>query len=166
MSKSTGKFFGENFVKGWKYSFNFNGKTNYADYSSFLIQNFIILILFVLLLWFVAKLKGFIILFSYLVANLFPMTALAIRRLNDAGLHPQYLFGIFGFYGGWWKLRERLATPSFGEYDPCEGMGKAEKIISDTFLWGAPEIAGVLISVCFAGLFGAFSLFGVMFSGN
>ena len=144
MAANTGKFFGHNFFKGWKKSFDLKSRTNYADYSSFLVLNFCVITLIFLFSWFLSK-ETFAFLIIYLIADLFPMTSLAIRRLNDGGSHPKYLLAIFGLFGGWWKLRERLATPSSGEKDPMQGMGKVEKIISDTFLWGAPEIAGVVI---------------------
>ena len=149
MAANTGRFFGDNFLKGWKKSFNLRSKTNYADYSSFLVLNFSVIILIFLASLFLVT-KAFVFLILYLVANLFPMTALAIRRLNDGGFHPRYLLAIFGLFGGWWKLRERLAAPSSGEMDPMQGMGRVEKIISDTFLWGAPEIAGIVIGLFFS----------------
>ena len=144
MAANTGGFFGDNFLKGWKKSFDIKGRTNYADYSSFLVLNFSVIILIFLASYFLFP-QVFVFLIIYLIGNIFPMTSLAIRRLNDGGSHPKYLLAIFGLFGGWWKLRERLATPSSGEKDPMQGMGKVEKIISDTFLWGAPEIAGVVI---------------------
>ena len=148
MAANTGKFFGHNFFKGWKKSFDLKSRTNYSDYSSFLVLNFCVITLIFLFSWFLSK-ETFAFLIIYLTADLFPMTSLAIRRLNDGGSHPKYLLAIFGLFGGWWKLRERLAAPSSGEIDPMQGMGRVEKIISDTFLWGAPEIAGIVIGFSF-----------------
>ena len=70
------------FARGWAKSFEVKGKTSINEYASFLGWNFVAIIVL-----FLASNKGYIppqAPFIYLVADIIPMTSLALRRLNDA----------------------------------------------------------------------------------
>ena len=115
MAKNTGDYFGNNFIKGWKRSFDIKTKTNYADYSSFLGFNFVIIVSLCFLAWNFSQIfKHLIIL--YLLADILPMTSIVLRRLKDAGCDQRNIFWIFLPLLGWGKLRNKLPLPYFGQF--------------------------------------------------
>ena len=137
MPRNTGAFFGENFIRGWKKSFDIKGRTNYADYSSFLGWNFFLVIAIFYCSWnFVPKPYYYVL--TYLIADLFPMLAIAIRRLNDTGSSLRKLAWILVPFYGWWKLRAQLNKPSLYEQSSTLGMKKREKYIAKFLLDYAP----------------------------
>ena len=91
MAANTGKYFGNNFVKGWKKSFDIKGNTNYADYSSFLGFNFGLILVLSFLTWKVSE-AYFFCLIIYLFADIFPMTSITLRRLIDSGNSRKNIF--------------------------------------------------------------------------
>ena len=140
MAANTGKYFGNNFVKGWKKSFDIKGNTNYADYSSFLGFNFGLILVLSFLTWKVSE-AYFFCLIIYLFADIFPMTSITLRRLIDSGNSRKNIFWLFLPFIGWWKLRKKLSNPTLGEKDIYEGMKHLEKKVSDFFLKFLPALA-------------------------
>jgi uncharacterized membrane protein YhaH (DUF805 family) len=133
MAKNTGNYFGNNFIKGWKKSFDITSKTNYADYSSFLGFNFGVIIFIFLLAWNLSQVFSYLLIF-YLIADIFPMTSIVLRRFKDSGIDQRNIFWIFLPFIGWWKLRIKLSSPSIGETDSYKGMSISEKRTSKFFL--------------------------------
>ena len=111
MAKNTGNYFGNNFIKGWKKSFDIKSKTNYTDYSSFLGFNFAVIICIFLLAWNLSQVFSYLLIF-YLIADIFPMTSIALRRFKDSGFDQRNIFWILLPFIGWWKLRNKLSSPS------------------------------------------------------
>ena len=140
MAKNTGNYFGNNFIKGWKKSFDIKSKTNYTDYSSFLGFNFAVIICIFLLAWNLSQVFSYLLIF-YLIADIFPMTSIALRRFKDSGFDQRNIFWILLPFIGWWKLRNKLSSPSVGEIDIYVGMSVMEKRVSKFFLNFLPWLA-------------------------
>ena len=137
MPRNTGTFLGDNFIRGWKKAFDLKGRTNYADYSSFLGWNFLLVIAIFYCSWnfFPTPYLYFLV---FLIADFFPMLAIAVRRLNDTGSSFRKLVWILVPFYGWWKLRVQLGKPSLYEQSSTLGMNKREKYIAKFLLDYAP----------------------------
>jgi len=137
MPRNTGVFLGDNFIRGWKKAFDLKGRTNYADYSSFLGWNFLLVIAIFYCSWnFVPT--PYLYFLVFLIADFFPMLAIAVRRLNDTGSSFRKLVWILVPFYGWWKLRVQLGKPSLYEQSSTLGMKKREKYIAKFLLDYAP----------------------------
>jgi uncharacterized membrane protein YhaH (DUF805 family) len=104
----------EAFIAGWHRSFDYEGRSNRADYWWFVLANNILfLVLFVL--GFSVEALGRLA-FLYGFASIVPSLPLTIRRLRDAGRHWAWLFiSLVPFIGGIWLLvllAQPSATPS------------------------------------------------------
>lgn len=74
-------FLGNSFICGWRNSFRYRGRTSRLEYTSFLGCNF-----FVILILVGCWLAGWMSIafpLIYVLASIFPMTAISLRRLND-----------------------------------------------------------------------------------
>ncbi len=100
------------YLKGWRKILDYKGVCSRAEYSKFLGVNFLIVIA---LLWISIRkafLCGFWIenyLFVYLILSVLPLTAISVRRLNDAGEPLSALLS-----------RRSLNNSSLGTYEKAE----------------------------------------------
>ena len=75
------KFLGSSFVRGWRNSFRYRGRTSRCEYSRFLGWNLVFTIA-VVGVW-LAGWMSVVFPLIYVFAAIFPMIAISIRRLND-----------------------------------------------------------------------------------
>ena len=100
------------YLKGWRKILDYRGTCSKVEYSKFLGVNFLIVIV---LFWISLRkvfLCGFLIenyLFVYLILSFLPLTAISVRRLNDAGEPLSALLS-----------RRSLNKPSLGTYEKAE----------------------------------------------
>ena len=140
MQRNTGIFFGQNCIRGWKKAFDLKGRTNYADYCSFIGWNFLLVIVIFYFSWNFLT-KPYLYTLVFLIVDFFPMLAIAVRRLNDTGSSFRKLVWILVPFYGWWKLRVQLGKPSLYEQSPTLGMKSSEKYIAKFLLDYAPWTA-------------------------
>jgi uncharacterized membrane protein YhaH (DUF805 family) len=91
------------FIVGWKRSFDYEGRSNRADYWWFVLANYILFAVLFVLGFSVEALAR--LAFLYWFASFVPHLSLTIRRLRDAGRHWAWLFiSLVPFIGGIWLL--------------------------------------------------------------
>ncbi len=111
MQKYFHNYLARNYFLGLKRSFDFKSRTCYKDYIAFLRVNLLVIFIIIFLACnYVPSPK--LVIFSFLVADLLPMTSMASRRLNDTGSTIRQLIWILVPIYGWWKFRMKLERPS------------------------------------------------------
>lgn len=91
------------FTKAWVQSFNYTGRSNRGDYWWFVLANFIILFILLIL----GKAIDFLyyVYFLYSLASIVPALPLVIRRLRDAGKAWLWIFiSLVPIIGGIWLI--------------------------------------------------------------